>query len=202
MAKLWADFLPLITPHLPTCPSALLRSKLADVTADFFARTYLWRDDIDAIYLAPNRVEYELSAEAVVEDVIAVVYGDRILDRTDSRLLPHDRIGETGEPQMYWLHADSSIRVHPVPEVNATLRVSAVLKPSRTGTGVADWIFETWSDALVDGTIAELAAIPGKDWTDVAMAASRREKYERAITAARVRDLRGVRLNVRPRRFA
>jgi hypothetical protein len=202
MAKVWSDFLPLITPHLPTCPSATLRTYLAEVAADFFARTYLWRDNIDAIYLAPNQVEYDLDADALVEDVIAVTYGERVLDRTDSRLLPHNQLGEKGEPRMYWVHADNTIRVHPIPEERAQMKVSAVLKPSRTGTGVEDWIYETWADTIVDGTIAKLAAIPGKDWTDVAMAESRRAKYERSITTARIRDFRGVRLTVRARPIA
>ena len=202
MAKVWSDFLPLITPHMPTCPSTTLRTYLAEVAADFFARTYLWRDNIDAIYLAPNQVEYDLDAEAVVEDVIAVTYGERVLDRTDSRLLPHNELGEKGEPRMYWVHADNTIRVHPVPEERAQMKVSAILKPSRTGTGVEDWIYETWADTIVDGTIAKLAAIPGKDWTDVAMAESRRAKYERSITTARIRDFRGVRLTVRARPIA
>jgi hypothetical protein len=202
MAKVWSDFLPLITPHMPTCPSTTLRTYLAEVAADFFARTYLWRDNIDAIYLAPNQVEYDLDAEAVVEDVIAVTYGERVLDRTDARLLPHNQLGEKGEPRMYWVHADNTIRVHPVPEERAQMKVSAILKPSRTGTGVEDWIYETWADTIVDGTIAKLAAIPGKDWTDVAMAESRRAKYERSITTARIRDFRGVRLTVRARPIA
>lgn len=199
MAKTWDDFLPLVTPHLPTCPSAFIRSRLAEVAADFFARTYLWRDNIDAIYLAPNQVEYDLDAEAVVEDVIAVTYGEHVLDRADARLLPHNQLGEKGEPRMYWVHADNTVRVHPIPEERARLKVSAVLKPSRTGTGVEDWVYETWADTIVDGAIAKLAAIPGKDWTDIAMSEMRRRMYEMAITRARVRDFRGVRLTVRQR---
>lgn len=202
MAKTWNDFMPLIAPHLPTCPSAFIQTNLADVAADFFARTYLWRDNIDAIVLAPDQVEYELSADAVVEDIIAVTYGDEVLDRTDSRLLPHNRMTETGTPKLYWVHSDTTIRVHPIPEAPATLKVSAVLKPSRSGRGVDDWIFETWADTIVDGAIAKIAAVPGKDWTDVAMAEMRKRLYEQAITRARIRDFRGVRLTVRQRPFA
>lgn len=199
MAKTWDDFLPLISPHLPTCPSATLRSYLAEVAADFFARTYLWRDTIDAIYLAPNQIEYDLDSDAVVEDVVAVSYLGQNLDRTDLRLLPAERLGETGAPTHFWVQADTTIRVFPTPVERGRLTVQAVLKPSRTGTGVENWIFETWADAVIDGAIAKIAMIPGKDWTDVAMAETRRAKYERAITAARVRDFRGVRLAVRQR---
>lgn len=199
MAKTWDDFLPLTRPHLPSCPDLTIKTYLAEVAADFFARTYLWRDNIDAIYLAPNQVEYDLDAEAVVEDIIAVTYGDQVLDRTDARLLPHNQLGEKGEPKMYWVHADNTIRVHPVPEERAQLKVSAILKPSRTGTGVEDWIYETWATAIIDGTIGRVAAIPGKEWTDLALAEYRRRMYELAITNARIRDFRGVRLTVRQR---
>lgn len=202
MAKTWDDFLPTVRPHLPSCPDLTIRAYLAEVAADFFARTYLWRDNIDAIYLTPNQVEYDLDAEAVVEDVIAVTFADRELTRTDARLLPHNRLGEKGEPELYWVHADNTIRVHPVPEERAQLKVSAVLKPSRTGAGVEDWIYETWADAIIDGAIAKIAAIPGKEWTDAAMAEFRRLKYERAVVGARIRDFRGVSLSVKQRPVA
>ena len=202
MSKTWDDFLPMLRPHLPSCPDLTMRAGLAEIASDFFAKTYLWRDDIDTIYLTPNQVEYDLSADVVVEDVIAVRYGDEVLDRTDSRLLPHNELGETGAPKMFWVHADTTIRVHPIPDLPATLKVSAVLKPSRNGRGVDDWIFETWADAIVDGTIGKLAAIPGKEWTEFAMAEMRRRMYEQAITRARIRDFRGVRLTMRQRRFA
>lgn len=199
MSKTWDDFLPMLRPYLPSCPDMTMRSTLAEIAADFFARTYLWRDNIDAIVLAPNQTEYDLSADAVVEDVIAVTYGDEVLDRTDSRLLPHNRMSETGSPKMYWVHSDTAIRIHPIPELPATLTVSAVLKPSRTGRGVEDWIFETWADTIIDGAIGKLAAVPGKEWTDIGLSEMRRRMYEQAIVRARVRDFRGVRLTVRQR---
>lgn len=196
MAKIWDDFLPLMQAHLPGCPKETMRSYLAITAADFFARTYLWRDTIDAVYLTPNQIEYDLDAEAMVEDVIAVSYLGQNLERTDLRLLPTERLGETGEPTHFWVHADRTIRVFPTPKARAKLTVHAVLKPSRTGTGVEDWIFETWADTLVDGAIGQLAMIPGKEWTDANMASLHKAAFERAVVNARVRDFRGVRLAV------
>lgn len=199
MAKVWDDFLPLLSPYLPGCPDLTIKSYLGLTTADFFARTYLWRDDIDAIYLAPNQIEYDLGADALVEDVISVVYKGTKLDRSDIRLIPAERRDETGDPTTYWIQADNSIRVFPTPEERAKLTVTAVLKPSTTGTGVEDWIFETWATTINSGVIAQLAMINGKEWTNPDLAALHKGMYERAITNARIRDFRGVGLSVKMR---
>jgi propanediol dehydratase small subunit len=202
MAKTWDDFLPLLSPHLNDCPNATMKEYLAIVASDFFARTYLWREQIDAIYVTSGTVEYDLDADAVVEDVISVIYNDLPLDRTDLRLVATQNLGQKGDPREFWVNADRSIFIAPVPDERTVLKVYAVLKPSRTGSGVEDWIYETWADTLVSGTVARLAMIPNKEWTDVAMATTQKAIYERAITTARIRDFRGINLMVRQRPIA
>ena len=200
MAKLWDDFIPLISPHLPGCPNASMRLYLASTAADFFARTYLWREQIDAIYIAPNQVDYDLDTDTgLVENVISVVHNETPLTRTDLRLIGAEKLSEVGEPREYWIQADNSIRIFPTPEERTVLKVYAVLKPNRSGTGVEDWIYETFADNIVSGAIAQLAMIPGKEWSDIAMAGMHKGLYERAITNARIRDFRGVHLMVRQR---
>jgi hypothetical protein len=201
MAKTWDDFLPLITPHLPGCPNASIKTYLALTARDFFTKTYLWQDDIDAIYLAVNQVEYDLDAEAEVEDVLAVVLDKQQLDRTEFRLIPFERRDEIGPPRMYWIHSDRTIRVFPTPDKRAVMKVSAVLKPARDATGVEDWIYATWADVLVNGTVAQLAIMPGKEWSDMNLASMHKILYEQAITKTRIRDSRGVQLMVRQRPF-
>jgi len=201
MAKVWDDFFPLLDPHLVGCPNETKRTYLASTAADFFARTYLWQDDIDAIYLAPNQIEYDLDADGnvEVEDVLSVVLEGQALERIDFRHVPHERRSEVGDPTKYWLHADQTIRVFPVPDRRTTMSVAAVLKPRRNGTGVDDWIYETWADVLVSGTIAQLAMIPGKDWSDINLAAMHKALFERAIVNTRIRASRGISMLVRQR---
>lgn len=200
MAKLWADFLPLLAPHLPGCPDPSLKLYLASTASDFFARTYLWREQISGITVVSGTVEYDLDPDTgLVEDIISVVYGEHTLTRTDLRLIGAEKLSETGEPREFWVYADNSIRIFPIPEERTSLKVYAVLKPSRSGTGVEDWIYETFADTIVSGTIAQLAMIPGKEWSDVALAGMHKGLYERAITNARIRDFRGVDQMVRQR---
>ena len=200
MAKSWDTFLPLITPHLSGCQIATIKLYLASTAADFFARTYLWREQINGITVRTGVVDYELDPDTgLVEDVISVVYGEHTLTRTDLRLIGTEKLSETGEPREFWIQADNSIRIFPIPEEGTTLKVYAVLKPSRAGSGVEDWIYETFADTIVSGTIAQLAMIPGKEWTDVALAGMHKGLFERAITNARIRDFRGVHRMVRQR---
>ncbi len=200
MAKLWADFLPLLAPHLPGCPDPSLKLYLASTGSDFFARTYLWREQISGITVVAGTVDYDLDPDTgLVENVISVVYGEATLTRTDLRLIGAEKLSEVGEPREFWVQADNSIRIFPIPEERTTLKVYAVLKPNRNGTGVEDWIYETFADTIVSGAIAQLAMIPGKEWSDVALAGMHKGLYERAITNARIRDFRGVHMMVRQR---
>lgn len=200
MAKSWDTFLPLITPHLSGCQVATVKMYLASTAADFFARTYLWREQINGITVTAGNVDYELDPDTgLVEDIISVVYGETTLTRTDLRLVGTEKLSETGEPREFWVQADNSIRIFPIPEEGTTLKIYAVLKPSRAGSGVEDWIYETFADTIVSGTIAQLAMIPGKEWTDVALAGMHKGLFERAITNARIRDFRGVHRMVRQR---
>lgn len=199
--KTWDEFLPLIIPHLPGCPNASIKTYLALAARDFFEKTYLWQDDIDAITVKPGQVEYDLDAEAEVEDVLAVVLDGQQLDRTEFRLIPFERRDEVGQPRLYWIHADRTIRVFPTPDKPEVLKVSAVLKPARTSRGVEDWIYQTWADVIVNGAVAQLAIMPGKEWTDLGLAAMHRNMFEQAATNTRIREFRGVQLKVRQRPF-
>lgn len=196
MAKVWDDFFPLVKPHIPGCPDITVKTYLASTAADFFAQTHLWRDDIDPIFTAPGVVEYDLDAEVLVEAVTSVIVDKTALQHTDMRLIPDDRRYDTGTPTHYWIQSDNAIRLFPIPDSRIRLRLTGVLKPSRTATGVEDWIYETWADAIVCGTIARIAVIPGKEWTDINLAEYNKKQYQQAIAHARIRDARGVAHNV------
>lgn len=199
MEKTWDSFLPLIQPHLPTCPIPTIKAYLASTAADFCTRTQIWREDLDLEYTIPRIAEYDLYAPAVVEAVLWVVCGDIELAPTDPRIIPHERITETGRPTQYWVINDSVLRLFVTPDDRFSLRVSVALKPSRTATGIRSWIYETWADSIVDGTIAVIARIPGKDWSDIVRSEAHRALYERAITSARNRDVRNINLRVQQR---
>lgn len=202
MAKTWSDFYPLLAPHVPGCPDVTMDTYLASTAADFFARTHVWRAAIDNIIIVPNVSEYDLSGDAVIEDIISASIDTDAFEQTDVRLIPQKDRTRTGKPQKFWMVEDTIISVWPIPEERHTVKLTAVLKPSRTATSVPDWIYETWADALVDGAVARLAHIPNKEWTSFDLYAFHKSRYERAIHNAKTRDWQGVDKTVMQRPFA
>lgn len=202
MAKTWSDFYPLLAPHVPGCPDVTMDTYLASTAADFFARTQIWRAAIDNIVVVPNVTEYDLSGDAVIERVIHAAIGDEPLEQTDIRLIAEEDRIRTGKPQKFWMVDDTIIAVWPTPTERYTVTMTAVLKPSRSAVSVPDWIYETWADALVDGTVARLVHIPNKEWTSPDLYAFHKSRYERAVHNAKTRDWLGVNHTVAMRPFA
>ena len=97
---------------------------------------------------------------------------------------------------------DQELRFYPTPDAKYGFNGNAVIKPSRTATGVEDFIFETHSKAIASGAIASLAAIPGKEWTNPDLAMMYRQGFIKATDDARGRDTRKAHMRVDSVHFA
>jgi|AntAceMinimDraft_1070359.scaffolds.fasta_scaffold06815_5 hypothetical protein len=201
MAKVWSDFYSLLAPHVPGCPDVSMDTHLSAAAADFLARSQVWRDVADKVFLVPNVSTYDISADFPIERITAAAIGGSDITQVDSREIPEKNRSEVGEPTKFWVVQDTMISVWPIPDKRYTMSFRAALKPSRTALSVPDWVYEVWADALVSGAIARLAAIPNKEWSDINAASMHKLMFERAITSARVRDLRGVESTVKMRPF-
>jgi hypothetical protein len=95
----WSTFLPLIQPHLPSCPIATINTYLASTTADFCMRTQLWRETYESEYTVANQAEYDLcGGVAKVEAIQWVTCNGIELSGTDPRLIDHTELTRTGQP--------------------------------------------------------------------------------------------------------
>jgi len=193
----WDKFLPILTPFLPRAPEVSMRSALAASAAEFLALTHLWRETLDTQFTVKGAAEYELSGSAIIESVLWVSVGGSQLTATDSRFAPPGLLAMEGKPTHYWMVNDTSVRLFPIPDTEYGVSISVALKPSRAATGVDDWVYESWADAIVSGAVHRLAQIPEKDWTDQKLAAEHRGRFERAVANAMARDLRQINLSAR-----
>lgn len=204
MAKTWDDFLPLLTPLVPGVPDATAKTYLAQAAADFFARTYLWREELDPITLQSGVAVYDLGVSirgAVIEDVRSVTMdGSSVpLVRVLPDVVPAGHTDIAGSPTHYWMVGDTAIGVYPTPDRRFVLRLTGVLKTSRAATQVDDWIYETWADALAHGAASRILNIPGKEWSSPTLAAEYSARFEKAIVGARVRANRSTAITIHPR---
>lgn len=206
MAKTWDDFIPLLLPHVSGAPNATMKLYLAQAAAEFFARTYVWRREIDPISLTRGVAEYDIDVYVcggLVEDIKSVILDDvaQPLQRIQIDAVPVNHTATTGTPRSYWLIDDRAIGLFPTPDRRYILRASAVLKTSRAATEVDDWVFEEWADAIVAGAASRIVDIPGKEWSNPALAAEYRMRFEKAIVGARIREKRTTTTAITPRPF-
>lgn len=192
MLARWAEFFPLIVPHVPGCPEVTVAQYLAESAAEFCAETRVWQYVMDPDITAANLGEYELDIPtgALLEDVVSASVDGVELKMVDGETLfrcPERR----GAPTQYALYQGSSIRLYPTPDKKAPLRATLILKPSRDAAGVERFLFDDHARAIADGACYRLCAIPGKEWSNPQEAGFRRLEFYRAISQARRRNYRG-----------
>lgn len=198
----WSSFYPLILPNVPNCPTITVDQELRTVSADFLARTHIWRDALDFQRTVPNIAVYDVDSTALIESVLWVLVDGEKLTHTDPRHMRQEDFERKGKPTDFWVVADRSIRLFPTPDDRYQITGEVALKTARTAVGVEDWIYETWADVIVSGVLWKLCSIVGKEWSNIEFATMHKTIYERGITQARIRDYRNVPLSVSMRPFA
>lgn len=201
---LWDDVLHLITPEISTCPEETIKEYLPIVASDFFARTHLWRMSLEQMSTIVDQANYDLTAgcyDAKIESVLWLKVDDKNMTHTDSRLVNPEYLSTTGQPTHFWVVNDTEIRLFYIPDQVWTIKGEVALKPSRTARGIPSWVYETWIDTIISGTLYRLCRIKDKDWTDPEFAALHKGFYEQGVTNSRIRDMRNAKLQVRMRHF-
>jgi hypothetical protein len=197
----WSTIHPLILPDLPGCPTPTVDSALAAAAEEFCARTHIWRETLDFEYAVKNVADYTLGATAVIETVLWAVLDGDVLQHIDPRYIDKRRLTDVAKPTSFWVVNDTDVRLMPIPDDKYRMDITVAIKPSRTATGIEDWIYESYVDPIVSGAVWRLARVPGKEWTNPETAAYHHRLFERGIVDARVRDHRNTTLRVAQRAF-
>jgi hypothetical protein len=203
MAVLWDKFYPYIQPYLPGCPEVVIETHLKEAAADFFARSEIWRFDIDPDFTSASTKDYELDTptNAVLENIYELLLDDQCITRISDRHVNISRFTTNGKPIYYAIYQDTSVRFYPTPDKKYTFSGIGVLKPSLAATGVEDWIYETYGRCISYGAISRLAEVPGKEWHNPELARYYRGKFDMDADMAKSRDYRRVNLRVGSRSF-
>ena len=203
MAVLWDKFYPYIQPYLPGCPEVVIETHLKEAAADFFARSEIWRFDIDKDFTSASEKDYELDTptNAVLENIYDLILDDCPLARVSDRHVNGARFIHNGKPMYYSIYQDTAVRLYPTPDKKYTFYGIGVLKPSLSSTGVENWIYETHGRCISYGAISRLAEVPGKEWHNPELAGYYRSKFDMDADMAKSRDYRRVNLRVDSRSF-
>ncbi len=208
MATTWESFYPYVQPYVPGCPEIVIESHLQEAAAEFCANSEVWRFTIDPDYTSKNTSDYDIDVptNAILENVLTFSLDGKPLSHLSERHITPPMLADgtavKGTPTSFSTLDDASIRLYPTPVAKHTFYGTAVLKPKLTATGVENFIFETHGRSIAAGAIAQIAGIPGKEWSDLEVSMTFKRKFEMAMCEAKGRDTRRVNMRVAPINFA
>lgn len=197
-------FFPYVQPYVPECPEFVIEKHVAEAATQFCEETYIWQVDVEEDTTSAGEFLYELDVptSTLIEDVNFINLDGVTLHRIDDEAGATAFHGKEGKPRYYSLSADFFVRFYPTPDAAYVFSGQAVVKPSLLSTGIETFIFNTFGRDIACGAIALLQAIPGKAWTDHALAANNMALFNRGVGRAKVRKYRSTPTRVHPRPFA
>lgn len=193
-----------ILARVKGCTMAMVNVELRAVTAEFLHKTLLWRErrTIPASSVNPGQASYavvppQADAGTVVATVLSAWYGQSPI-RVGS--VTGTRPGEAGEPRMVDLTDPLTITLWPAPPTGAdtkdiVLDIAWSIEPVVTNPDTLTLPYAALNhlEALTEGTLAKLFAMPDKPWSSTEHATYHHGLYRTALFEAKnaVRDGRG-----------
>lgn len=199
------DFYKYVTPYVPACPAFVVSEHLAEAAARFCQETQCWRVALPPAQTVADQAQYApvLPAETVLEAVVHLeLEGELLTPLLESLEAPSTTLDDRGRPLGYAVVHDTTLQLYPTPDAAYTYRGLVAVKPALTATGVEAFIYQTWGRAIAYGAISTLKLVPGKSWTDAAMAAAYAALFDKAVAACKRREFRNTPLRVRSVGFA
>lgn len=190
------DFLPDILVYAPECPDVLARRCLRDAATTFCERTRAWRqvddftvtgDQIDIVAIYPDAAIYE------IERVWFRIANDPpvtppAIDKgqfTELEPVAYEEYpwfadaDAEGSPRYYTQTTWNTLQV--LPRSAGVLKISAFLKPTPGALMLADVLWEQFHQAMTDGALARIMALPGQAFTNPAMATAFNGAFAEAL---------------------
>lgn len=196
MANLSA-FFPRLIPYAPGVSEPLAQQALLDAAIDFCERSYVVTQDLDPMTLpaGTDTVELEPPTGTVVAAVTRAWFDERLLQATPAAHV-FNPFRPDGRPVEYYgafIDDVYCLTVHPAPDETKpnALLVRVALKPSRSATTVPTLLFDHYADAIVDGALGILLAVPDQPFSNEAKAFAMAQMARSKAAQAKADSLRG-----------
>jgi len=172
-----------------------MEASLQEAAAKFLERSEIWRFEIEKDFAVANVPDYPIfipSSEAILENIYELALEGEPMSRVSDKHIDPTRFKSKGRPAYYTIFQDASIRLYPTPDQKYAYSGWGVLKTKLSATGVEDWVFESHGRCISYGALAQLALIPGKEWTNTELSMYYRQKFAKEADDAKTREYRGV----------
>jgi hypothetical protein len=176
--KTWEKFYDYYLRDLPGCSSFAAENELRKAAQEFCKRTLAWRATLDTMTLTTDTLyDFDVSSQEEVAKMLSAKLNGQdlsVLNREQFDDLEHGIVGLS----------EREFELYPAPSAGDELVIKVALYPSDTATGVEDFIYAAYAEAIAYGAKARLKAIKDKPYTDLVGADRDEGKFEQAISRA------------------
>jgi hypothetical protein len=200
----YENFFPEVLVELPDCSPDVAIMAIRNTVIEFCQKSLIYQETLDPVSIIGNIDTYDLDAPKgyrVHKVMKAWFKGSELKPLAPDDIGvpdPYNTIigsytGQKGPVQGYLQKDFDTVTFTPIPDQaypNAiTMRVALV--PLRTSTGIADFIYEQYAEAIGFGAKARLQISPGKPYTNGDAATVNQQRFNSAVNDARQRAVRG-----------
>ena len=183
----------LVMPQLPYCPPALIDQNILELVDLFCRETLAWTCDLDPIDVVSDMQDYDLDGEqpsyAQIEKILTVIRDDVTL-----------------EPLKHWNITDrEAVTLHLIDDPTADsaggLEIQVALRPKSNATIIDTRFLDDWQQKIAYGVMSRLMLMPGKTWSNAALATYYDRLFWDGVNLAKDQQLRGgttARVAVKP----
>lgn len=182
---LYEDIVPKLYSYVPLAPFPAMLDAVQGAAVDFCKRSNAHRYTVPAFDSVVGQHFYTLATPAgtIPCKIITGRFNKTPLYPTSSVLLNETQ--ELLTPRYYQL-LGAQVRVTgsaPV-AIPAAFEFEIAVTPAYASNFVTDSIFDEYWEAIIDGALARLYSIPGKEWSSPRDAAYRQSLFDNAISVA------------------
>ena len=201
---LWSALFDDVLPSVPGVPQVYATACIQDAAIEFFERAKCWTEESDAINAVANTKEYAFvksslstGASPQVVEFRQVFWNGMELDfvsQLDAERGHQNWMTLSGsQPKEYLSIKPNYVRLIPYPTASVTgaIKMNCTLRPTKSSTGIEDYLLEEFRDAIACGAKAKILATPGKPYASLQDAAIEKDAFETAIATHQNRAQKG-----------
>ena len=217
MTTTYDTFLPEIMPYVHDVPEFVAINAIRNSAIEFCNRSEVWRYEYPTINSVALQGDYTFSSASLpttdceVKRIYQGFYNYTPVIPMSTEDLASIYINQdwrtvAGNPRYVTQKTPATFTLVPGPivAITAAINLIVVLQPTRTSTGIDDYVYSQWAEHIAAGARARLYDTPNQPYYDPGKAALYHAKFVSAISTAKADRNRGLGRatpKVRPPRF-
>lgn len=195
-----STFINEVAGDVPGAPYPTIERQFQRTLVDFCQRTWVWQTTLGPLTAIKDRGLYTVvpdqSLSAKVLSVLAMRHRDLDLSAKTEAQLDREEPGwrdrQNKRASFFIPRQFGEFRLVPKPAETVARSITDIvvaLYPERTITEVPDSLADPWYEALAAGARARLMKMPGREWSDLKMAAVAENEYAEGVADAKYRAI-------------